>query len=96
MHKSLSALTTFSETTALRAENSPKIAKPITAKLLVFLHFRKFIPTQSQLIDQFRVFLSSKYKKFLFLFRRDPSQPAFTCSKITIETLEQGVKYVQS
>ena len=26
----------------------------------------------------------------------DPSQPAITCSKLTIETLEQGVKYVQS
>ena len=25
-----------------------------------------------------------------------PTQPAFTCSKLTIETLEQGVKYVQS
>ena len=24
------------------------------------------------------------------------SQPAFTCSKLTIETLEQGVKYDQS
>ena len=24
------------------------------------------------------------------------SQWAFTCSKLTIETLEQGVKYVQS
>ena len=24
------------------------------------------------------------------------SQPAFTCSKLTIKTLEQGVKYVQS
>ena len=24
------------------------------------------------------------------------SQPAFTCSKLTIETLEQSVKYVQS
>ena len=24
------------------------------------------------------------------------SQPAFTCSKLTIETLEQGVEYVQS
>ena len=24
------------------------------------------------------------------------SQPAFTCSKLTTETLEQGVKYVQS
>ena len=24
------------------------------------------------------------------------SQPAFACKKLTIETLEQGVKYVQS
>ena len=24
------------------------------------------------------------------------SQPTFTCSKLTIETLEQGVKYIQS
>ena len=24
------------------------------------------------------------------------AQPAFTCSKLTIEALEQGVKYVQS
>ena len=24
------------------------------------------------------------------------AQPAFTCSKLTKETLEQGVKYVQS
>ena len=26
----------------------------------------------------------------------ESSQPAFTCSKLTIETLEEGVKYVQS
>ena len=26
----------------------------------------------------------------------EPPQPAFTCSKLTIETLEQGVKHVQS
>ena len=25
-----------------------------------------------------------------------PAQPAITCSKLTIQTLEQGVKYVQS
>ena len=25
-----------------------------------------------------------------------PTQPAFTCSKLTLKTLEQGVKYVQS
>ena len=27
---------------------------------------------------------------------KPPPQPAITCSKLTIETLEQGVKYVQS
>ena len=26
----------------------------------------------------------------------DFTQPVFTCSKLTIKTLEQGVKYVQS
>ena len=26
----------------------------------------------------------------------EKSQQAFTCSKLTIETLEQGVKYVQN
>ena len=30
------------------------------------------------------------------LARGDYSQTAITCSKLTIETLEQGVKYVQS
>ena len=28
--------------------------------------------------------------------KREASQPAITCSKLTIETVEQGVKYVQS
>ena len=35
----------------------------------------------------------------VFLFNSpliQSGQPAFTCSKLTIETLEQGVKYVQS
>ena len=27
---------------------------------------------------------------------RNHSQSEFTCSKLTVETLEQGVKYVQS
>ena len=31
-----------------------------------------------------------------FIFCRVITQPAFTRSKLTIETLEQGVKYVQS
>ena len=31
-----------------------------------------------------------------FAVSQELSQPAFTCSKFTIETQEQGVKYVQS
>ena len=35
--------------------------------------------------------------RFNFLKATKPlPQPAFTCSKLTIETLEQGVKFVQS
>ena len=29
-------------------------------------------------------------------FMKDTTQPAFTCSNLTKETLEQGVKYVQN
>ena len=36
-----------------------------------------------------KLFINQRMKQKL-------SQPAFTCSKLTIETLEQGVKYVQS
>ena len=41
---------------------------------------------------------NSKDKNILDLLERarDPTQPAFTYSKLTIETLEQDVKYVQS
>ena len=41
-------------------------------------------------------------KRNLFLYADDKclvyqsTQSEFTCSKLTIETLEQGVKYVQS
>ena len=32
----------------------------------------------------------------IFIIFRAISQPVFACSKLTIETLEQGKKYVQS
>ena len=32
----------------------------------------------------------------VYLHRNHGSQPAFTCSKLTIETLEHGMKYVRS
>ena len=37
--------------------------------------------------------VSSEQKKVESL--PGPSQPAITCSQLTIETLEKGVKYVQ-
>ena len=33
---------------------------------------------------------------FIYFENVFATQPAFTCSKLTVETLEQGVKYVQS
>ena len=38
----------------------------------------------------------SSFRKKVSLKKVKISQPAITCSKLTIETLEQGVKYVQS
>ena len=35
-------------------------------------------------------------ESYKILFCLEPTQSAITCSKLTIETLEQGVKYVQS
>ena len=35
-------------------------------------------------------------KKVYYFFEDPFTQSAFTCSKLTIETLEQGVKYVQN
>ena len=36
------------------------------------------------------------YSRICFVFIRVISQPTFTCSDLSIETLEQCVKYVQS
>ena len=40
--------------------------------------------------------MGSKLLLVVLINHNPSSQPAFTCSKLTIETLEQGVKYVQS
>ena len=51
-------------------------------------------------IVTFCVRIGVENKSFLTIcFLEEPlsvSQPAFTCSKLTIETLEQDVKYFQS
>ena len=76
---------------------------PITKKLDICLwvfnnlnKLQKFNPLLL-LVNCFKVFSSSLFLVFSLeqLFYRT-SQPAFTCSKLTIEILEQGVKYVQS
>ena len=54
------------------------------------MRFTEDFPRNSRgMIDFFRKF----YKVLTYTAA---TQPAFTCSKLTIEILEQGVKYVQS
>ena len=48
-----------------------------------------------ELIRRKFYFIISKLSLLLF-HGNIYTQPTFTCSKLTIETLEQGVKYVQS
>ena len=50
------------------------------------IYFLENTKAQQRLTKKFILFSST-----IFI-----SQPAFTCSKLTTETLEQGVKYVQS
>ena len=37
-----------------------------------------------------------RFKMYFWTHYKNPTKPAFTCSKLTKETLEQGKKYVQS
>ena len=63
-----------------------EIVKIIWCNHLLQLVFSCFCMEQRQLLIVFyKTFLSESF----------PTQPAITCSKLTIETLEQGVKYVQ-
>ena len=41
-------------------------------------------------------YTTRQYTNILYKSKTRFSQPAITCSKFTIETVEQGVKYVQS
>ena len=58
--------------------------------MLLGLHIfnHKFIKVEIRMIKIPEVFLKKRLLKL--------AQPAFTCSKLTVETLEQGVKYFQS
>ena len=48
------------------------------------------------LISKFELAKSHEWHYNEFYYGKGSIQPAFTCSKLTIETLEQGAKYVQS
>ena len=65
-----------------------KEEKEIEKKLIIFQKswFQFNTETKSPRID---------LSQFIFIFTTSPEW-AFTCSKLTIETLEQVVKYVQS
>ena len=52
--------------------------------------FRKEISGSEWLFIQLKFIIRLNVKKF------DYTPSAFTCSKLTTETLEQGMKYVQS
>ena len=54
---------------------------------------RTYIKNLAVLIGVLETLDQVKIPNFHFY---SPSQPAFTCSKLAIETLEQGVKYVKS
>ena len=44
----------------------------------------------------YEIFSDEYFMGLIFFFMTNSVQPVFTCSKLTIETLEQRVKYVQS
>ena len=64
---------------------------------MVLLWF-KFLPTndlkRTSLVFAFKK--SGRSEKSAACFTGIATQSAITCSKLTIETLEQGVKYIQS
>ena len=54
-------------------------------------------PDQLLASSMIKVFSEKTNLNFFFFFTSGTfTQPAIACSKLTIETLEQGVKYVQS
>ena len=59
---------------------------------IIAAHTKKVIGKNFLLMNQ----ISKRNINSNIQFYLGVTQPAFTCSKLTIETLEQGVKYVQS
>ena len=57
------------------------------------IHFQQ---SKRSILYQKAYKIFDSFKKVIHINQKVLTQPAFTCSKLTIETLEQGVKYVQS
>ena len=59
--------------------------------------YEKWPPCRISQNSQDKFLLNTKKKNLnLYSFIKAYSQPAITCSKLTIKTVEQGLKYVQS
>ena len=59
---------------------------------------RNTIKNETKKVNEKVSFVQVWWYFYIFISRTEEiaSQPVFTCLKLTIETLEQGVKYVQS
>ena len=69
---------------------SRKIPETLVFSMILKFQYRKINKSAATNISSSRKNFKLKFSQYFL------SQPAFTCSKSTIETLEQGVKYVQS
>ena len=56
----------------------------------------KIAPPDEPFVLGFQLITECPFLNVIVNLKRNKPQPAFTCSKLTIEALEQGVKYVQS
>ena len=79
-------------------KHDSRIYKPLQS--IIFSHALKLNFVLQNLWTFFpncRSFMTIAFGAYMKVKKnRRTSQPVFTCSKLTIETLEQGVKYVQS
>ena len=79
-------LSTFGHFLALMHERN-QLSRPVSFRSLSNIH--------ALLIFTRSIFRDRRQISLLIFSQFERNQSAFTCSKLTIETLDQGVKYVQ-
>ena len=81
-----------------RQQSKTKTVKDIKFELILSQSSNFILRSLFILFSLFSLFSLSYWAKIGHYGRSivDVTQPAITCSKLTTETLEQGVKYVQS